>query len=94
MITHGTRVTLINEVYGTSVTGALHAPEGIIHGHVHTIILDDGRRYRNEGKLTPATESPEVICGAEPKSAVNTRDKQKSRFTAPWKALQDVFHKR
>jgi len=94
MITHGARVTLTNEVYGTSVTGTLHAPEGVNHGHVHTLILDDGRRYRNEGKLARVTEPYEAICATESEVDVNTREKQKSRFTAPWKALQSAFHKR
>lgn len=57
MITHGTRVILTNEAYGTSITGTLHDPEGNSrYGHVYTLILDDGRRYRNEGKLTRIPE--------------------------------------
>lgn len=80
MITHGTRVTLTNETYGTSVTGTLHDPEGSSRYGVITLILDDGRRYRNEGKLTRANEEAS----------------SKSELSAPKKAtlIRRLFGKR
>lgn len=57
----GQRVTLVNYLYDTKVTGALVAdrPSRGRYG-VHTVRTDTGVLYRNEGVLEAPTEQPEV----------------------------------
>lgn len=46
-ILNGTRVIIVHSVYGKSEAGFLKSS----NGRLHTIVLDNGRLFRTEGKL-------------------------------------------